>query len=237
MDTIELWNGTTKALIDPLGAWLTNVSDDLGDVLYPKRSLKDAAGETKIRGGCHVCLPNFGAGGDSGMLQHGFARQMPWTISQQQQSAAVLTLANGKDGYEALHSTLTYILNESSITVELELVNQGDAPLRVAPGFHPYFALNPDEGRVTLNGLAHDTQDLAGTEFFEDKNTMKLELRRRLITITSDNLPKWAFWTDQLGDYVCCEPTVGGYTFLQEPSDQELLQPHKTLSYAMTISW
>lgn len=237
MDTIELWDGSTKAVIDPIGAWLTNLSDEFGDILYPKRTLNNANGESKLRGGCHVCLPNFGPGGDSGQPQHGFGREAIWEMKEQHPSKAVLELKNGKGEYDTLQSFLTYTLGQSSMAFTLELTNSGERPLRVAPGFHPYFALDRDEGQVTLNGNQYDVQDLAGTEFFVNKTTMDLKLRRRNIKITSENLPTWAFWTDQLGEYVCCEPTVGGYTFLDVPRDIEKLLPGKTASYTFTISW
>lgn len=237
MDTIELWNGTTKALIDPIGAWLTNLSDDNGAVLYPKRTLVNESGERKQRGGCHVCLPNFGPGGASGQPQHGFGREMIWNIVEAQSAFATLELVGGAAGYEQLVSRLSYTLNPRSLEVLLHLNNTGEAPLRVAPGFHPYFVLNDDEEEVTLNSQSYLTDDLAGTELFPDVREMRLSLRRHAITISSDNLSTWAFWTDKLAEYVCVEPTFGGNTFLHEASEKEWLAPGEERTFAMTIQW
>src|SRR5688572_18264108 len=114
---IELWNGSAKAIIDPRGAWLTNLSDDHGDVLFPKRRLKAPDGTIKDRGGCHVCLPNFGPGGSSGLPQHGFGREMVWTTSEQFDNSVVFSLSSGRDGYENLSSVLRYRLDEGSLSI------------------------------------------------------------------------------------------------------------------------
>lgn len=237
MDTIELWNGSTKALIDPVGGWLTNLSDDYGDILYPQRKLKNENGKKKLRGGCHVCLPNFGPGGNSGQSQHGFGREMIWEVQEQGSSSCQLRLKEGGAGYETLESRLRYTVNESTITMMLELRNNGEKDLRVAPAFHPYLALDRGEGQVTLNDNHYDVQDLASTEFFEGDGKMTLQLQKRTLTLESENLSTWALWSDQLGDYVCCEPTFDGYAFLHNSSENELLQPGKSAQFSMTISW
>ena len=136
-----------------------------------------------------------------------------------------------------LRSQLTYHLIGTSIEITLEVANNGSTPLRIGPGFHPYFALDRGENQVLLNAHTYDTQDLSGTEFFEEQANMILHAHRRTITIRSTALSTWALWTDQLGEYVCVEPTFGGYTFLQEPTPEELLEPSETMSYHMTVSW
>lgn len=233
---IELWNGSAKAIIDPRGAWMTNLSDDRGDVLFPKRKLNTIEGEAKVRGGSHVCLPNFGPGGDSGQPQHGFGRLMDWDITEQTANRVALQLEKGGQGYEKLQSKLVYDLGSSSITMELEVKNTGDEDLRVAPAFHPYFAVLGGE-EVKINGDVQPLEDLADT-LFVTGDSQALELPLRKITLSSWQLPVWAQWTDQLGTYVCVEPTVGGYTFLEEaPNEAELLGPLEARKYALTITW
>ena len=238
MDTIELWNGDTKALIDPMGAWLTNLSDDRGDILFPRRRLTDTSGGKKQRGGMHVCLPNFGPGGDSSLAQHGFGRDMVWQMSDTQPSYARFELAGGPKGdYQTLQATLQLTLDTRSIDVALTLRNTGTTPLRVAPGFHPYFALDRNEHTIHVNGASYTTADLAGTEFFDDRHAMHLRVARRTVAVTSHRLPTWALWTDGLGDYVCVEPTASGNAFLGAVTDNEQLHAGKQQTYSMTIAW
>jgi D-hexose-6-phosphate mutarotase len=233
---IELWNGSTKAIVDPRGAWLTNLSDESGDVLFPKRLLKNADGEIKQRGGCHVCLPNFGPGGDSGLPQHGFGRDMVWEISDKTESSVLFELPRGRDGYEALSAELSYQLGERGLVMTLDLKNKDDkAKLRVAPAFYPYFAVLGD-GKVKINGDVQLLDELHETVFTSGES-QSLETPSRMLTLTSEQLPTWAHWTDQLGAYICVEPTAGGYAFLKGAANDEILQPGEMKAYALKIEW
>lgn len=238
MDIVELWSGSTKALVSIDGAWLTNLSDDNGDILFPKRLLTAADGSKKQRGGCHVCLPNFGPGGMSDQVQHGFGRQMVWAVARQTQSEVTLELPNGDDEYPDLSSQITYALDGASIRITLKVTNNGSDALRLAPGIHPYFATTDGEGQVSIDDRRTDIQDLAGTLFYEGRSK-QLALQKRTITMTSDDLTTWAAWSDQLGNYVCLEPTFAGYAFTDadEAPDDQLLQPSESRTYSATIQW
>ena len=231
---LELRSGPLKAIIDPQGAWVTNVSDEKGDVLFPRRKLKAADGTEKVRGGCHVCLPNFGPGGASGQPQHGFGRQQLWEVIDRTDSSALLEL-NDNDGYAGLYAVLAYQLGENKMVMTLELTNNSNRELRVAPAFHPYFALT--EGEVKIDSETQELDELQDTKFIEGDHR-ELELPNRRISLSSSELPVWALWTDRLGNYVCVEPTRAGYSFLNETPDQrELLGAGETKTYVLTIAW
>lgn len=233
---IELWSGNTKAIIDPRGAWLTNLSDDRGDILFPKRSLKNSEGITKLRGGCHVCVPNFGPGGESGQPQHGFGREMNWTIQERTESTVALVLEHGSKGYESLRSVLRYSLGNSMVAMTLELINNGEGAVRVAPAFHPYFAIIGGT-TVLLDGEKMLLEDLSETRFISG-GTQELTLPNRRLILRSKHLSVWAQWTDQLGPYVCVEPTVGGYAFLNaKPGNEEILRPGNSKEYSLEVEW
>lgn len=233
---VELWSGTTKAIIDPIGAWITNMSDDYGDILFPKRSLKTAEGEVKVRGGCHVCLPNFGPGGASGQPQHGFGRELQWKLRGQTNNSVTLELMKGRGEYESLSSELTYTLGDTSLRLMLEVINHGKEDLRVAPAFHPYFALLGDTS-VIVNDEDVSLEDLSEA-LFETADSMQLRTSSRAIRLKSLSLPVWAKWTDQLGSYLCIEPTVDGFTFLRgTPSPEEMLAPGQHKTYSLEIAW
>jgi len=57
------------------------------------------------------------------------------------------------------------------------------------------------------------------------------------VTLTPKNLSTWAIWTDQLGPYVCVEPTFGGNRFLEPESPDEQLAPDQTKTYSLRIEW
>lgn len=235
---IELWHGNTKALISPEGAWLTNLSDENGDILFPKRQLTAPDGSVKIRGGSHVCLPNFGPGGESGLPQHGFGRTEVWEVVAQTEGRATLRLVGGAEGYQGLVSTLSYALGDRSLDMQLELHNTGESTLRVAPAFHPYFALAADEEMVRIDDTKVKLESLADMQLSESTTKKQLATLRRTIRLESPQLTKWAQWTDQLGKYVCVEPTLDGYAFLQDtPAAAEQLAPNETVAYAFRITW
>lgn len=234
---IEIFSGNAKAIVSRDGAWLTNLSDENGDVLYPKRSLVAADGSQKIRGGCHVCLPNFGPGGATGLAQHGFGRTSVWDLAGQSENTVSLVLHGGEGLYGKLESQLTYTIVNATITLELEVKNMGAEPLHIAPGFHPYFALQPDETAVEVENEIHQLSEISGTEY-RDGLSKKLVTKNRSINLAGQNLSTWAIWTDQLGNYVCIEPTFAGNAFLQEdPAEGDWLEPQASAKYSCTISW
>jgi galactose mutarotase-like enzyme len=233
---VELVHGTTKAIVDPKGAYLTNLSDENGDLFYPRRNLTAPDGSVKLRGGCHVCLPNFGPGGTSGQSQHGFGRTNMWEVTDKTENGIILTLAAGVGEYKDLATVLTYQLADNMILMGCEVSNNGEAPLRVAPGFHPYFSLT-GESEIEIDGQKELLGDLAEAQFTEGDHH-ELKTAARTFTMSSTNLPVWAKWTDQLGKYVCMEPTLGGFTFLKEaPNPAEILQPGESKTYKVSITW
>lgn len=233
---IELINGSIKAIIDPLGGCLTNLSDEEGDILFPKRLLKTADGVQKQRGGCHVCLPNFGPGGDSGLDQHGFGRTETWKVGDRTESSILLTLKGVEGSYTDMKSVLTYQLGDNRIVMTLESTNNGTSAVRLAPAFHPYFALH-DENDVQIDGETEQLNDMAEATFIGGASHV-LETQMRRFTLESTGLLQWAKWTDRLGRYVCVEPTFGGFTFENPtPAEGELLGPGESRTYSLSITW
>ena len=232
---LKLSFGNSSATISPNGAWVEHL-DNGGAVFFPKTTLVDATGAEKARGGMHVCLPNFGPGGDSGLAQHGFGRTSSWTVMVQEESQAVLGLEATTPGYVGLFATLTYRLESSSLLAELTLMNRSSESMRVAPGFHPYFALDPSEKKVIVNGVRYELNKIEGTVFIE-ADQVELITKNQQVILTSKNLTTWAIWTDQLGPYVCVEPTFGGNRFLEAARSDEVLAPAQARTYSVRISW
>jgi len=231
----ELWSGPTKAIVDPMGAWLTNLSDDDGDILYPKRAFQAPDGTKKDRGGLFVCLPNFGPGGSSGLAQHGFGRTQAWNVLDKTEASILLKLQPPEGEYAALNAILSYQLNDQLLMAALDLTNDGDRDLRIAPAFHPYFATG--EGVVKVNGEEQILDELADTVFVEGEK-QDIEIDGRMISCESAQLTTWAKWTDQLGPYMCVEPTLAGYSFLNDASQPiELLKPGETRAFNLTLTW
>ena len=230
---ITLHTGTTTVTITTDGAYITSLADERGDVFYPLQQFTTSDGECKTRGGCHVCLPNFGPGGASGLAQHGFGRTSQWQVVEHTSDRVELML-RGSGAYAGLESRLVYTVAEHQLAMQLTLVNVGEDELLVAPAFHPYFAY---DGMLVLDGqpLA-DLAPLAET-IFVDGSTRQLATGRRTITLQSEGLPRWAVWTDELGPYLCVEPTHSGNSFADNPAHAAALVPGQMARYGVRVGW
>lgn len=230
---ITLHTGTTTATITTDGAYITSLADEHGDVFYPLQQLTTSDGERKTRGGCHVCLPNFGPGGASGLAQHGFGRTSQWQVMEQASDRVELVL-QGSDDYAGLESRSVYIVAEHQLAMQLMLVNVGEEELLVAPAFHPYFVY--DGVPVLDSQPLADLAPLADT-IFVDGPTRQLATGLRTITLQSEGLPRWAVWTDELGPYLCVEPTHSGNSFADNPAHAAALAPGQTVRYGVRVGW
>lgn len=230
---IELRSDDKKAIVDTKGGYLTNYSDELGDIIYPKRIITTDAGEQKTRGGCHACMPNFGPGGESGLDQHGYARLSDWNIADSGDNHVTLSLA-GQGSYTAMSATLRYEISEHSLTMELALTNGGEHVLEVGPAFHPYFATGD---HLVIDGEPFDMAAY-GTMMLSDKTPEKVvNTAGRTLVLKSPDMPYWAQWSDRLAGYFCIEPTYGGYTFVTDNHRRtDMLQPGDTKTYTFTIA-
>lgn len=231
---IELCSGSTKLRVSTSGGYVISLSDELGDVLFPKQTLKTADGAEKTRGGLHVCLPNFGPGGMSGLGQHGYGRTSEWAIKNRSETSVELVLA-GVGEYMGMESILTYKVLERGFRAQLRLKNTGGSPLKVAPAFHPYWCLGGKAPEV--NGIYHDDLAKFSEAQFISGDSVRLKLASREIVMRSGELDQWAQWTDQLGDYLCIEPSQSGFSFDEDISRADILGAGEELNYSFTATW
>lgn len=233
---IILTHHETQVIINPNGAWVEALNIGERPVFFPKTELVSDSGETKTRGGMHVCLPNFGPGGDSGLAQHGFGRTMRWGIARQTSQSVSLQLRGPSPYYSGLEAMLDYSLEASSLNAALTLHNTGRIPLRVAPGFHPYFYLDDADTAASINGSVYELLSL-GEAVFIHTDQVGLKTTERTIHVSQQGLSTWALWTDSLSNYVCVEPTYAGFRFLGPPTPDDGLEPGERRSFSCTISW
>src|SRR5262249_21749814 len=93
----------------------------------------------------------FEDGGQSyHMRQHGFARNLPWTIADQSTAdGARMTLELGPTAMTRsqfpfeFRLVFTYLLADGKLTIGQRFANTGDREMPIHPGLHPYF-LVPD---------------------------------------------------------------------------------------------
>jgi len=229
-EIITLKSGEAVAMISTAGAWLESYTVNGRPVIFPKQKL-EIDGKQKDRGGSHVCLPNFGPGGDSGQPQHGYGRTVEWNLVDKTDTTAVFGLERGVGHFQALGSRLRYQLRPDGFEVELSVTNEGNWPLPVSPGFHPYFTVT-GAGDITINGQAYRPDQLGEAQYIRGER-MDLEIGNTTYQLESGGLPVWALWSDRPDEYVCLEPTAAGASF--ETNHPPLLHPNHTLSSTFAV--
>lgn len=222
--------------VDSHGAYVTKLTDSAGSpILFERTEI-----EGKRRGGSHVCLPYFGADAAGKLPQHGFGRDVEWEVEMlgDNEISCVYKEMEGDlpTGFEA---RLLYSIDETgdSFITALSIFNvfKSKGPFYVSPGFHPYFAVDPND--VRLNGVRVNLTDFEPYKDFPDTESLIIESRGRTISISSYNLHHMVAWTDLKGGYFCIEPTHSGHSFNSISPDGDLLQTSETVSYSYTISW
>ncbi len=222
------------ATIEPMGGWLETLTIDGTTVLFPRRTLKNAAGEPKIRGGCHVCLPNFGPDATGNLPQHGFARESRWDVIEHMPDRLILRLHTVEGTYSGLYALLNVRLTTSGMSLGLSIENQGQNVLSIAPAFHPYFVSHTKDGDI--DGTSYSMDSLEEAQILNGAPRL-VTLDGQQFVLRANNLPTWIIWSDRLGGYVCLEPTQSGFSFAGIPQVQGAirLKPTETWDCSMTI--
>ncbi|XP_021908016.1 putative glucose-6-phosphate 1-epimerase isoform X2 [Carica papaya] len=97
-----------------------------------------------ISGGIPHCFPQFGPGP---MQQHGFARNMDWSVvdSENVEGNPAVTLELKDGPYSramwdfSFQTLFKVVLNEKSISTELKVTNTDDKPFSFSTALHTYF--------------------------------------------------------------------------------------------------
>lgn len=234
----ELLAGDARAVIDSHGAFVTELYDGDWQILFRKGEYVNSERETKIRGGMHPCIPNFGpAAPKYNLPQHGPARNEDWDAYNFGDGAIHFHNNIGR-----LETSIMYELSENSLATTLMVKNQGYDPEPIAPGFHPYFNVG-EQNEIIINGkvynLDKDAKELADTVYMNDVIT--LEIGERIIRFENKNLNHFAIWyggeMDEEGNrYICVEPTAEGQTF-EAGNTPSTLPPNEEKTFSFKISW
>ena len=116
-----------------------------------------------IRGGIPVCWPQFGGRGP--LPQHGFARTSEWQLTRTEllDNGMVTVELQLTETAETLaiwpHQFalgLRALLDESALTVEVQVINTGTAPFDFQLALHTYFQV-ADVRQIAIRGLKGST--------------------------------------------------------------------------------
>lgn len=270
LDTYALVDGGCRVEVIPSrGALVTRMTVEGDEVLYlDEATVADPA--KNVRGGIPVLFPIAGAlpgdtypaQGESYTLpQHGFARRLPWTVRQAEDSLLVLglssTLETRRQFPWRFDARLTFSLVGTRLTVAFDVENQDRRPLPLHLGFHPYFrvpeGMKAQAGVETKATQAWDNRlrrEVPFTGFDLTADEVDLHLRNHSGPGTTlergpGNRPvrlSWSpefrllvVWTLKGKDFVCVEPWTAAAGALATGAGLLHVQPGERTSLAFDI--
>lgn len=125
------------------GGVVTSYTDGGGLDYIAVRPDAKMDGTKPISGGLSHCWPQFGPGA---IQQHGFARNVPWTVASLSDTRVVLTLAPSdytKDMWdEAFACTFTVTLEADQLKTQMVVENTGETAWDFQAALHSYFTVS-----------------------------------------------------------------------------------------------
>ncbi|KKJ00686.1 aldose epimerase family protein [Prochlorothrix hollandica] len=222
--------------------------------------------DLSVRGGIPILFPicgnlpndSYSLGGETySLVQHGFARNLPWTVVGQKTDPLSLSVQLVSD--EATRAvypfdftvTYTYVVQGNSLEIRQSYENRSDRPLPMSAGFHPYFAVADGvKGQLQVDIPAQqwqvkDTGELLpfGGQFDFGLEEIDMALRSvtgskatvvdpsRSLTLTVEYdapFKTLVFWAVQGKDFYCLEPWTAPRNALNTGEDLTTVAPGQT---------
>lgn len=235
---LELTNGIVGLRLQTQGAYITQLFDSTEQLLFPAQMIGQ-----KLRGGIPVCAPIFGPGESVGLRQHGFARDVGWTVLRQTANEAVLSFDAAEHvdvprQYHGCEMTYAMKIRENLLELSLTVENNGEAAFVCTPGFHPYFPTS-DATKVTVQSdisRQFTEHELIATQFLPPHQTqVAVTLENIEFIIKSNELQRYAVWSANPDKYICVEPTLQGN--LDSHASSPFLHPGEQKRFLMSVSW
>lgn len=161
------WRHASGAEVTVLlrGAQVISWVDALGRECLYRSPLSPLGGTAPVRGGIPLVFPQFGAHGP--LPRHGLVRTQGWRVVEPKPAACTrdpLRLAwqhrANPDWPHSCRCVLQLLLDADSLTVTLEVHNDGAQPLPFCAALHTYLRV-PDTAKTRLWGLLPGQQPLS----------------------------------------------------------------------------
>src|SRR5262249_41210854 len=207
-----------------------------------------------VRGGIPLLVPFAGALPDdrfvasptltTKMRQHGFGRDLPWTVVERAPAEVAMALGPGDATRAAYPFEFRFVYRVRALPrgllVELTAHNDGAAPFPVAPGFHPYFPCplgRKDEVASDLPGFDSARFVEEGFDFGLPRTGdapvhFRVPDLGQIVFTLSPGLRHMQFWTLAGRPFVCLEPFLGAAGAINDPARRDEVPPSGPLTYA-----
>jgi galactose mutarotase-like enzyme len=268
--TYVLSDGRSRLEVVPeRGGIITQWQVEGRNILYLDHD-RFANPELTVRGGIPILFPICGnlpdntytyQGQNYTLKQHGFARDLPWQVTDQStQNGVCLTLVlTSNEQTLALYPfkfqlTFTYTLQGNTLRIHQHYANHSRDPMPFSAGFHPYFGVT-DKTQLRFEIPATEMQNhktLAilpfSGEFDFDQDEIDVAFRSttgpfasvldlsqatRLTLTYSDVFSTLVFWTLKGKEFYCLEPWTAPRNALN--SGDRLLSVSPGASFEITF--
>jgi len=226
-----------------------------------------------VRGGIPLLFPICGNlindtytldGQSYALPQHGFARTLPWQVSQQTTTDGVgltVTLPS-TDATRAVYPfdfelNYTYTLRGNCLELRFSHTNRSAAPMPFSTGIHPYFAV-ADKRQLAIDLPATQYQVKGAPEKYDFPGQFDfdqaeidfafIQLNGQRATITDQGInctltvdfdqhyPVLVFWTVKGKDFYCLEPWSGPRNAMNTGDHLLTVPPKGTLETVITLT-
>jgi galactose mutarotase-like enzyme len=236
---LSIGHGGVAARVAPArGAIVTALQVQGRDLLYMDRAtLLDPS--RSVRGGIPLLFPFAGRLVDDRLIhagttmkQHGFARNKAWAVVEQGAGGLRLALEDDAQTREVFPHRFrveqALSLLPRGLQVELLIQNRGDAPLPLAPGWHPYFpCASADKPRVKPIRIENldparftpDAEfDFGVTAPADGRAEFEVPNLGRLRLTFSREMRFLQCWGLPGRDFICLEPFLGPNDTINTPA-------------------
>jgi galactose mutarotase-like enzyme len=267
--------GATLEIVPDRGGIATSWQMNGQEIFYlDKERFTDPS--LTVRGGNPILFPLCGNVVDNtythngkpySIKQHGFARELPWSVIRQAtDDGASLTLGlNSNEQTRAVYPfefelAFTYTLKGNTLTLTQRFTNHSTEPMPFSVGFHPYFAVSEKTAlqfqipaSEFYDQRAKMSQSYTGNFDFEveEIDVAFTELSSHVAVVTdpskalkltftfSPDFSTLVFWTVKGKDFYCLEPWTAGRNALNTGDRLIHLTPGAMLEaeFAMKAEW
>lgn len=241
---ITICNHNTTVTVSPEGGTVILFQIEGKDIFFPQRLFSTPSGK-KYRGGMPLLFPNAGPVGEGSLLpQNGFARDLPWRVTERTVTCVVLELASTpqtlKDYPHEFKLQAIIEVQDKALLYSLRITNRSDSPLVCAPGLHPYFYLPQGQSAGLTTSLAH-----FDSTHYDWSSLQQFTASPVILTIPGTGDIKMNFspvfrtisiWTMPNQPFICIEPWIGTVGAIDDPKQQLAIPPYSDESLTCCIS-
>ncbi|HEY9861425.1 MAG TPA: hypothetical protein V6D16_18135 [Candidatus Obscuribacterales bacterium] len=229
--------------------------------------------EITVRGGIPILFPICGNlpnntythnGQTYTLKQHGFARDLPWEVTEQvsQDEVSITLVLNSNAQTLAVYPfefqvAFTYQLQGDTLAIRQQFTNQSDEPMPFSVGLHPYFVTADktqlqfdipatellDQRSQTVESFSNqfdferDEIDVAFRELSHRSATASDRSQGVQLTLSYESpYSTVVFWTVKGKEFYCLEPWTAGRNALNTGDRLTHLAPSDTLETTVRLT-